>query len=120
MNDLETMGLIGEAFDFYGLPWYRSTKLYKECATIQVFGIKRMKRHLDFILPHLFGRKKESAEIVAEFVNSRIGKLGRACRQYDEWDVSLIERLREINGPSSRRLDLSILRDYMSGSGKAA
>lgn len=112
MNDLETMDLVGETFEFKGLPYYRSTKLYANCATIQVFGIKRMKKHLDVFLPHLFGRKLQSAGLVSQFVERRIGYTGRQCREYDEQDISLIEQLREINGPSVRRLSVEILRDY--------
>lgn len=118
MNDLRTIQMMCEAFDFYGLPYYRGEKLHKRCATVQVFGVKRMRKHLDFILPHLIGTKLEAAKIVDEFVTKRL--LVKQPTPYDLDDVKMIERLREINGPSARRLPLGILRDYTSSLGKAA
>lgn len=118
MNDLDTIARLCEAFDHYELPYYRGEKLYARCATVQVFGMKRMRKHLDFVLPHLTGVKLEAAQIVDTFVARRLAV--KQPTPYDERDVTAIERLREINGPSTRRLSLGILRDYMSSSGQKA
>jgi len=112
MNDLETIDLVEQSFVAYGQTIYRTPGLYQRCRQLSTGGIGRMRVHLDFFLPHLTGKKLEAAAVVSEFCDRRIA-LGKT--PYDEADLTFIERLREINGPSARRLDLAILRDYMRG-----
>ena len=110
MNDVETIDLIHRSFVGHGLPIYRSPNVYKRCHTVRVDGLLRMRRHLDVIYPLLTGTKKVSAGIVYEFTNYRLGLPEKS--KYTEKDVDFIERLREVNGPSARRVPIEILRDY--------
>lgn len=118
MNDLETIDLVQEAFSAYGLSLYRrGDYLYdkgrgKPTAQIMVTGLQRMKTHLDVFLPLLTGTKKEAAEVVSAFVDKRLAEGGTWATRYDDEDISYIERLRAINGPSAARLDIGILRDH--------
>lgn len=110
MNDLETIDRVCEAFSYYGLDLYRNPAMYHRCASVSVVGCKRLRPHLDFFLPLLTGKKLEAAMIVAEFVDRRLGP--KRNLSYTEEDVNLVERLREVNGPSGPRLPIDILRDY--------
>lgn len=118
MNDLETLDLVVEAFRHHGLSIYRNPNLYARCGTVSTTGVKRIRAHLDFFLPLLTGKKLVAAKVVDEFVNRRL--TNAFWKRYTEDDVALIERLREINGPSALRTDLGILRDYMQRTGGLA
>lgn len=117
MNDLDTIQRLCEAFDFYGLPYYRGEKLHQRCATVQTAGLKRMRKHLDFMLPYLTGVKLEAAQVVDRFVDKRLTV--KQPTPYDEQDIESINHLRSINGPNARRISLGILRDYTLRANKA-
>lgn len=108
MNDHTTVGRVCQAFEHYGLDFYNNTA-YKGCVGVTVIGLGQMRKHLDFFLPLLTGKKQRSAQIVSEFTNSR---LANTNKHYTEADVDLVEKLRGINGPSRARLPIGILRDY--------
>ena len=110
MNDLETIDLMCEAFDHYGLPYYLVNKLERGCKTVHCNGLKRVEKHLDFMLPYLTGKKLQAAEIVHRFTKKRLSV--KQPTPYDDSDIDMIERLREINGPNVNRVPLGILRDY--------
>lgn len=109
MNDVETIDLICSSFEHFGLDIYRNPAVYHRCHSVSVDGAARMRRHLDFFLPVLFGKKREAAQVLSEFTDWRLGRMGLS---YTEEDVVFVERLREINGPSGPRLNIEILRDY--------
>lgn len=108
MNDLDTMARVSEAFGHYGLDCYNNTP-YKRCVGISVIGLGQMRKHLDFFLPLLTGKKQQSAQIVSDFTDSR---LANPNKRYLDSDIDLLEKLRGINGPSRARLPIEILRDY--------
>lgn len=108
MNDLVTMERVIESFNHYGLDLYATPGLYQKCQQVVCYGQKRMRPHLDVLLPLLTGKKLQAASIIDEFLILRSDN----HKGYDERDIALIERLREINGPSVRRIDTGILRDY--------
>lgn len=108
MNDNATIARVCESFGHYGLDYYNNT-VYRGCVGVTVIGLGQMRKHLDFFLPLLTGKKQQSAQIVSDFTDSR---LANTSKRYTEADVDLLERLREINGPSRARLPIGILRDY--------
>lgn len=110
MNDEETIALAHQSFEALGLHMYRTPGYYQRCVQLTTGGVARMREHLDVFLPYLTGKKLNAALIVSEYCDRRIA-VGK--QPYDEDDLTFITRLREINGPSARRLDLGILRDYM-------
>lgn len=109
MNDVETIERVIESFEAHGLDIYRNTAVYHRCVNVSVIGLQQMRRHLDFFLPLLSGKKQQAAEIVSKFTDSR---LANANKRYLESDIDLLEQLREINGPTRGRLPIEILRDY--------
>jgi hypothetical protein len=110
MNDVDTIDLLQFSLVEHGLSIYRSPGVYKRCHTVRVDGLLRVKRHLDVFYPLLTGTKKIAAGIVYEFTNYRLGLPQKS--KYTEKDISFIERLREVNGPSARRVPIETLRDY--------
>jgi len=112
MNDVETIGLMEVSFEAYGLDVYRNPAVYHRCVALHVVGLRQMRTHLDFFLPLLTGKKRQAAEIVSEFVDRR---RERPKAPYTDEEIDLIERVREVNGPSRRRLPIGILRDYTPG-----
>lgn len=109
MNDLEIIDDLCYAFDQYGQDYYRTPAKYRGCAQVSVIGIGRMRKHLDFFLPYLGGNKKRAATLVSEFVDYRLNNRNAT---YSEYEVGIVEQLREINGPSRVRLPIETLRDY--------
>jgi hypothetical protein len=109
MNDVETIERVIEAFQAYGLDVYRNTAVYNECVSVNVIGLRQMRKHLDFFIPLLSGKKQQAAQIVSEFTDSRLANIRQ---RYLDSDVDLIEKLREVNGPTRARLPIEILRDY--------
>ncbi len=112
MNDMETLNRAVESMQAYELDVYLSPTLTHGCQVISVVGLRQMRTHLDFFLPLLTGKKQQAAEIVSEFVDLRVAK---AKKPYTDNEIDLIERLREVNGPSVHRLPVGILRDYTPG-----
>ena len=108
MNDLETVDQVIESFHAHGLALYCTPGLYQSCRQVVCYGQKKMRPHLDTFLPLLTGKKLQAAAILDEFLALRADH----HKGYDERDIALIERLRGINGPSARRLDIGILRDH--------
>ena len=76
MADRRTMQLVCEAFTRWGLAYYfyetDRKNGNKSIARIQVHGYKRVKRVLDRLLPHLTGTKREAAECLKGFIDSRM------------------------------------------------
>lgn len=112
MNDLETVAAICASFQEYGLYYYNNTA-YKGCEGVTVIGLKQMREHLDFFLPLLYGKKLRAAEIVSKFTDSRIAN---PRERFTDYDVDLLEELREVNGPTRGRMPIEILRDCTRGS----
>jgi hypothetical protein len=110
MNDEETIALVCEAFAHYGLALYRSPNIYHGCHTIRVDGLQRVRAHLAVFLPRLTGKKLKAATILSEFIEHRLTLPPKS--KMNDMDVDFIERLREVNGPSAKRIPIGTLRDY--------
>jgi hypothetical protein len=108
---VETIERVIESFEAYGLDIARNKAVYHRCVAVSVIGLRQMRKHLDFFLPLLTGKKQQAAQIVSEFTDSR---LANPNRKYVDSDIDLIERIREVNGPTRARLPIEILRDYTS------
>lgn len=88
----------------------RATTIYKPLYRIDMQGMKRVNRLLQYIIPFLAG-KKQVAEIVQLYIDSRLSKpmtLSNRNRQIDAYELSLITQVKELN---KRGKDKRVLND---------
>ncbi len=110
MADEETISLAAQFFDELGIAYYRGLKDAKRYGSkkqqyaIQVNGHKRVQRLCDLLIPYLTGDKRHSAELVSEFIASRLDRpRGQGIKApYTENEIDLVNRLRAHHG----RVDL--------------
>jgi hypothetical protein len=102
MNDFETMSLFIATLDAWECGHYiprlvkRPTKAQRDGLRVEIVGMKRVKKFVDIVLPHLTGQKREAAEIVQSYVDLRLSRPQAA--PYGEREFDLVNRLRYVNG----------------------
>ena len=101
MDDGATMQAVGQYLKDEGHGIYMHHRPERGCWTIQVNGYQRVKRFTEDISPYLTGTKKKAAEIVMEFIDSRLSKPQHL--PYEESEKDLVRKLRSVNGNRNGR-----------------
>jgi hypothetical protein len=102
MNDFETMSRFLATLDEWECGYYiprlvkRPTKAQRDGLRVEIVGMKRVKKFIDIVVPHLAGQKRQAAEIVQQYVDLRLSKAQAA--PYGEEEFELVNRLRYVNG----------------------
>jgi hypothetical protein len=109
MNDLELMRSFVKSAEVMGLPMYvqpvkRQPNQHRPGVRVEVRGLKRTKRWLDVFLPLILGAKREAAEAVAEFIESRASK--PVAAPFTEAELEMVRRTRRTNGFNANRLEV--------------
>lgn len=118
MNDVEAVKVVSDFLREEGIEhvyWKHKTKQH---AIVNIHGLRRLNIFLPWIMPHLFGQKRECAENLYEYVAYRLSQPHQAM--ITERDLDFVEKARNLNGSQgwNRTVDLDklrgILRDYTS------
>ena len=104
MSDRKTIDLAVASLKQHGLPVYvqERPKAARDQVGIHASGMLRVKRYCDTFLPLLTGQKLRAAELVNEFITSRLddpfpgGSKGR--RPYSQRELQIVTELRAVNG----------------------
>ena len=114
MKDRATMLYLYDILLDNGLSAHFSQKK-KELFHIKATGLKRVQKYCEIFLPYLVGGKKKSAELVLEFIESRLSKPPNSG--FTAYEIDLVDQLRKHHG--SRHPNIlpisEILRDYTPG-----
>jgi hypothetical protein len=109
MNDLELMEWFIRSAEALGLPMHiqpvkRKLNQHRPGVRVEARGLKRTKRWLDVFLPLMVGAKREVAEEVAEFIESRTSK--PVAAPFTEAELEMVRRSRRMNGFNANRLEV--------------
>ena len=95
MRDHDTMLSLAHDLKSIGLPFHIQERK-SGMMTLKATGIKRVHRYCQVLIPYLRGDKKRSAEMVLEFIDSRLSKPQNSLFSLEE--ASIVRRLREHHG----------------------
>jgi len=91
-------------FDALGIPYYvsyyKGKGKRKPHWNIAVAGLRRVMKILPIIKPGLQGNKKEKADLMMEFCNSRLSKWHRS--EYSQRERQIVDRMFELNQRGKR------------------
>jgi len=110
MNDEETMTLLYNTLRAEGIGCYWSPRYeyhHKKLgdytqSRIQVNGMKRIEKLIRWLRDDLTGEKKQAADLVMEFIESRKAN-GNYKMPYSENEKEIVRKLRAVNGTSPRK-----------------
>lgn len=93
-----------EVIEFFNLPFHLSTRKYddggegKNRYALTVTGLKRTKQWLQFLLPYMVGKKKQT-EIALEFINQREKVIDKHPwnKPYTDIDLELYKEIHNYN-----------------------
>jgi hypothetical protein len=92
---------------------YQASEKWRKRYRIEVSGIRRAMKFLPFLSENLIGKREEAA-LVLEWCNNRYSKVSTKRRYYDEWDLSMVRKVKLLHGHQDKvEKSLKILRDYM-------
>jgi hypothetical protein len=101
MRDVATMQRLVFSLRHYGLSFYvPASQKWILGERVDMQGMKRVKRFIDFIKPHLTGDKLKAAAIVDEFISLRLAK--KAPAPYGEEEFRLVDAIRAVNSGKNR------------------
>ena len=101
MSDRETIHIVAESLKSYGLPVYLQDreKAARNHMGIHASGMLRVKRYCETFIPLMTGQKQAAAELVFEFINSRLAvERDGKKRPYTYEELHIVEKLRSVNG----------------------
>lgn len=115
MKDEASVDLAQQVLIAHGLPVYRAARRANAMHYINVSGYKRLKKYCEALIPYLGGQKREAAETVLAFVNSRLSK--PRYEPYTREEVELVLKSRRINGnrSSARNDPMDALKNAVHG-----
>ena len=100
MIDHRTVELMADVLRREGLPVYlqlRRKSAGQPQLGIHIAGMRRVERLCRTFIPLLTGQKQEAAELVLEFIESRLA-LPKKGQPYTEAQLDIVRRLRQVNG----------------------
>jgi len=109
MKDQEAIDTLDRILKEHDLPVYRTG--YGEMHTIQVSGLKRLKRYTDVLHPALVGQKKEACRIVGLFVGRRLARPYNSPYSDEEIELVKASRLNNAGKGSRGKLSPDLLRE---------
>lgn len=106
MNDFVTMERLNVSLQHHGLPTYVMTGQRTEYGEnvpwmrIRASGMKRVLKYANTLIPHITGTKLDAAQIMVEFIESRLSdeRSDKHGRPYSVYELGLVQKLRDTNG----------------------
>lgn len=111
MDDHRSLRIAESILKEHGLSPYMYERQKGKSLCLEFSSYGKLAKVLEQILPLLTGTKRDAAEVVKRFVDSRYS-LPRAS-QYTDAELAMVEEIRAINGGNKgSRWNSVILRDY--------
>lgn len=102
MSDRDTVEIAADSLRHHGLSVYvqERPKAGRGQVGIHANGMMRVKRYCETFIPLMTGQKRKAAELVLEFIDSRLAPheyVGKG-RPYTEKELQIVRDLRMVNG----------------------
>jgi len=116
MKDIEAVALVRDTLDRHGFPQWGAVNDKRGVSTVSMSGRKKMIPFCEWIIPHLRGDKRRSAELTLEYCRYRASLPHQS--PITEADLDFVSRSRELTGGNGWRKTVEleelsrILRDY--------
>lgn len=101
MDDLETMAQVIDFFKENDLPAY-IVNPKRGGIRLEVGGIKRVKKLLEFFLPLLTGHKRDVAKVIQEYIDLRLSR-PKHSGSWTEMELALANKVKSLNAGNGKR-----------------